>query len=102
MIILDTQIGVWWVHGDAHLPNHYRTYLEGHETQGLGVSVISCWEVAKLRGEYRSAHPPMSGGRMAGSGISLSRHPFARTHATDHCGIYAVTRDVSSVIPPIN
>jgi PIN domain nuclease of toxin-antitoxin system len=48
VIILDTHIWVWWVHGDAHLPDHYRTYLEGQETQGLGVSVISCWEVAKL------------------------------------------------------
>ena len=48
MIILDTHIWVWWVHGDARLPDHYRTYVEMHETQGLGVSVISCWEVAKL------------------------------------------------------
>jgi PIN domain nuclease of toxin-antitoxin system len=48
MIILDTHIWVWWVHGDARLPGHDRTYVEGHETQGLGVRVISCWEVAKL------------------------------------------------------
>jgi PIN domain nuclease of toxin-antitoxin system len=48
VIILDTHIWVWWVHGNAHLPDHYCTYLEGHESQGLGVSVISCWEVAKL------------------------------------------------------
>ena len=48
MIILDTHIWEWWVHGDAHLPDHYRTYLEVHEGQGLGVSAISCWEVAKL------------------------------------------------------
>jgi PIN domain nuclease of toxin-antitoxin system len=48
VIILDTHIGVWWVHGDAHLPDHYRTYLEVQEGQGLGVSVVACWEVAKL------------------------------------------------------
>ena len=47
MIILDTHIWVWWVHGDAHLPDHYHRYLEIHEAQGLGVSAISCWEVAK-------------------------------------------------------
>jgi len=48
VIILDTHIWVWWVHGDAHLPDHYHRYLEIHEAQGLGVSAISCWEVAKL------------------------------------------------------
>ena len=48
MIILDTHIWVWWVHGDTHLPERYNTYLALHEAQGLGVSVISCWEVAKL------------------------------------------------------
>ena len=48
MIILDTHIWVWWVHGDAHLPDHYHRYLEIHEAQGLGVSAIACWEVAKL------------------------------------------------------
>jgi PIN domain nuclease of toxin-antitoxin system len=48
VIILDTHIWVWWVHGDAHLPERYNTYLALHEAQGLGVSVISCWEVAKL------------------------------------------------------
>jgi len=48
VIVLDTHIWVWWVHGDAHLPAHYQIYVAGHETQGLGVSAISCWEVAKL------------------------------------------------------
>jgi len=41
MIVLDTHIWVWWVHGDARLP-------QDHELQGLGVSIISCWEVTKL------------------------------------------------------
>lgn len=48
MIVLDTHIWVWWVHGDAKLPNHHHTYLQAHEAHGLGVSMISCWEVAKL------------------------------------------------------
>lgn len=47
-MILDTPMGVWWVHGDAPLPDHDRTSVEVHETQGLGVSVIACWEVAKV------------------------------------------------------
>lgn len=48
MIVLDTHIWVWWVHGDAQLPNTHRAYLQAHEAQGLGVSIISCWEIAKL------------------------------------------------------
>jgi len=48
VIVLDTHIWVWWVHGNAKLPHGHRTYLQAHETQGLGVNIISCWEVAKL------------------------------------------------------
>ena len=48
MIVLDTHIWVWWVHGDAQLPRNHYAYLQAHEAQGLGVSMISCWEVAKL------------------------------------------------------
>ncbi len=48
MIVLDTHIWVWWVHGDAQLSNTHRAYLQAHEVQGLGVSIISCWEIAKL------------------------------------------------------
>ncbi|MCX7044307.1 MAG: type II toxin-antitoxin system VapC family toxin [Candidatus Sumerlaeota bacterium] len=48
MILLDTHIWVWWVHGNNRLPKDYRRHLEQNESQGLGVSAISCWEVAKL------------------------------------------------------
>ena len=48
MILLDTHIWIWWVHDDARLPTDYRAELEAREAQGLGVSVISCWEIAKL------------------------------------------------------
>jgi PIN domain nuclease of toxin-antitoxin system len=48
MIVLDTHIWVWWVHGEPHLPQSHQIYLETHEGEGLGVSIISCWEVAKL------------------------------------------------------
>jgi PIN domain nuclease of toxin-antitoxin system len=52
VIILDTHIWVWWVHGDAQLPQAYQAKLQEKEAEGLGVSIISCWEVAKLV-EYR-------------------------------------------------
>lgn len=48
MIVLDTHIWVWWVHGDLQLTSDQRQALETHEPTGLGVSAISCWEVAKL------------------------------------------------------
>ena len=48
MILLDTHPWIWWVHDDARLPSNYRDELEYREADGLGVSVISCWEIAKL------------------------------------------------------
>lgn len=30
MIVLDTHIWVWWVHGEADLPQTHRMYLETH------------------------------------------------------------------------
>ena len=59
MILLDTHIWVWWVHRDEHLPARLRTFIERHESATLGVSAISCWEVAKLveRGRLRLPMP---------------------------------------------
>lgn len=48
MIVLDTHIWIWCVHGDAQLPEEYQQYLQEQEFQGLGISAISCWEIAKL------------------------------------------------------
>ncbi len=48
MIILDTHIWVWWVQGDNRLTQQHQLLLQAHQTDGLGVSLYSCWEVAKL------------------------------------------------------
>jgi PIN domain nuclease of toxin-antitoxin system len=48
MIILDTHIWVWWVHRDKRLTSEHFRLIQENEANGLGVSVISCWEVAKL------------------------------------------------------
>lgn len=48
MILLDTHVWIWWVHGDSHLPTVQRELLDSKSNEGLGVSVISCWEVCKL------------------------------------------------------
>ncbi len=57
MIILDTHIWVWWVHGDASLPVMARALLDASEQTGIGVSAISCWEVAKLVERQRLSLP---------------------------------------------
>ena len=36
------------MHGDPHLPQAHAATLQQNEPRGLGVSAISCWEVAKL------------------------------------------------------
>jgi len=48
MIVLDTHIWVWWVHGDERLTQAQIEALTAHETDVIGISAISCWEVAKL------------------------------------------------------
>lgn len=48
MIILDTHIWVWWVNESPDLPTKYKPLLEESASEGIGVSIISCWEVAKL------------------------------------------------------
>ncbi|RCJ30124.1 twitching motility protein PilT [Nostoc punctiforme NIES-2108] len=48
MIILDTHIWVWWVDDNSRLTTKYREWIEEYQSEGLGVSIVSCWEVAKL------------------------------------------------------
>lgn len=48
MIVLDTHIWVWWVHNDPQLTNKLRKTIQNYEDEGLGVSIFTCWEVAKL------------------------------------------------------
>jgi PIN domain nuclease of toxin-antitoxin system len=48
VIVLDTHVWIWWVHGDSRLTPAQQQVLAANEQSGLGVSAISCWEVAKL------------------------------------------------------
>jgi PIN domain nuclease of toxin-antitoxin system len=48
MIVLDTHSWVWWVHGDERLTKSQAEVIEANETNIIGVSALSCWEVAKL------------------------------------------------------
>ena len=57
MIILDTHIWVWWIHSDDSLSAKARTLIDSSEQTGIGVSAISCWEVAKLVERQRLSLP---------------------------------------------
>lgn len=48
MIVLDTHIWIWWVVDSDRLAPTSRELLDHPAGGRLGVSVISCWEVAKL------------------------------------------------------
>lgn len=48
MILLDTHVWVWWVNGSPMGSNDMLPIIQEHQEDGLGVSIISCWEVAKL------------------------------------------------------
>lgn len=48
MIVIDTHIWVWWVQNDTSLTRQHQQWLQENETDGIGISIVSCWEVAKL------------------------------------------------------
>jgi PIN domain nuclease of toxin-antitoxin system len=48
VIVLDTHVWIWWVHGDDQLTQAQIDAIEANEMDVIGVSAISCWEVAKL------------------------------------------------------
>lgn len=48
MILLDTHIWVWWVDGNKNLSQEQTLEIQNNEAGMIGVSAISCWEVAKL------------------------------------------------------
>lgn len=59
MIVLDTHVWVWWVHGDEQLAENQVRAIQLNEDDIIGVSAISCWEVAKLveRGRLELSTP---------------------------------------------
>ena len=57
MIVLDTHIWIWWVHRNPALPSQVRAFIESSRAGSIGISAISCWEVAKLVERQRIALP---------------------------------------------
>lgn len=48
MIVLDTHTWIWWVHADSRLPSALEQRIRSTPADQRMVSIISCWEVAKL------------------------------------------------------
>ena len=46
--MLDTHTWIWWAHGSDLLPAPHSKIIEENETDIIGVSAISCWEISKL------------------------------------------------------
>ncbi len=76
MIVLDTHVWLWWVNQDEHLLKPtWREIIETSES--IGVSAISCFEVAWLERHRRIALPcprvEWFQKAVEGSGIELLR-----------------------------
>ncbi len=48
MIVLDTHIWLWWVSDSPKLTDPLRALIDSYRPSGFGISIFSCWEVAKL------------------------------------------------------
>jgi PIN domain nuclease of toxin-antitoxin system len=48
VILLDTHIWIWWVDDHPKLSCQNREIIQSQQDDGLGISIISCWEIAKL------------------------------------------------------
>ena len=48
MIVLDTHAWVWWTIDPDRLSQTQRENIAANEDDRVGISAISCWEVAKL------------------------------------------------------
>ncbi len=47
MIVIDTHIWIWWASELPDLKPRHRELIESNRSDGLGVSVISIWEISK-------------------------------------------------------
>jgi PIN domain nuclease of toxin-antitoxin system len=48
MIILDTHIWIWWLHDTIKLSTKQKEEIKKNENRIIGISAITCWEIAKL------------------------------------------------------
>lgn len=62
MIVPDTHIWIWWLHDTSLLSKNQKEVIKKNENNIIGISAISCWEIAKLVEYGRLELPfPISG-----------------------------------------
>ena len=87
MIILDTHIWVWWVHGDHRLSPSAYAALDSHASSGIVISAISFWEVALLitKQHLRVAYPLEEWIERAATYPGIRIQPLTHTVCVDAC-----------------
>ena len=53
MFLMDTHIWIWWVQGDKRLTDRCIAAMDKCAENEIGISIISCWEVAMLHSHGR-------------------------------------------------
>lgn len=53
MILLDTQLWIWWTTAGGKLSPFHNQYIETHVPDGLAMSAFTVWEVALLEKKGR-------------------------------------------------
>ncbi len=57
MILLDTHVWIWWINEPTKLASETVAYLDKLQPAHVHISLISCWEVAKLVEKNRLTLP---------------------------------------------
>ena len=57
LIVLDTHVWIWWTIDPGKLTQTQRAKIAASEEAGIGISAMSCWEIAKLTELGRLALP---------------------------------------------
>jgi PIN domain nuclease of toxin-antitoxin system len=85
VIVLDTHIWLWWLNGSPNLSARHAELLKKHESEGLVVSAISCWEIAykSAAGRLELGLPAREWMEQALAKPNIVVHPFTYEIAID-------------------
>ena len=93
MILLDTQVWVWWTEGGEKLSERHRQIIDTGEAEGIAACAFSVWEVAMLVSKKR-----LSCGSRFSSGLTElcgSRRYISSLRVHKSCSIQRDCRVVS-------
>ncbi len=87
MIVLDTHIWYWWAGNSPKLTSRQCDLIENAITDGIGVSIISCWEIAKKVqiGKLELDRPVAEWLQFATANPAVQVLPLTREIAVESC-----------------